>query len=346
MKKKLAIITPYLSGTGGTETVLKTVLKKIPKDVSVNLIVLGLGKETLWLSQLDSNVEITIISPTKIKKLWGILKKIVLGNYERIICLSTEILFIVYLIRTVFIKNYSIISWIHFSIFNEPSVQPNKLKYADFNLAISKGIAKQLESLGIQSSKIGLVYNPVTQKTRIIKCNKSKPKSIGYIGRIMLDGQKNLRELFDGLGELKPNSVTVNLWGSGEIGKCQQYIEEHEIQQEFKWHGWVKNPWDEISNMDAVVLTSKFEGFPMALLEAISYGIPVVSTDCPTGPSDLISFKNGYLYEIGDIHDLARKLEKVIQNNFNSKIIRKTAQEYYVENYVDRFWNYVFKDFR
>ena len=54
------------------------------------------------------------------------------------------------------------------------------------------------------------------------------------------------------------------------------------------WHGWVDKPWEKINSASCTLLLSKFEGFPMVILESLSYGIPVISSDCPTGPEDLI----------------------------------------------------------
>ncbi|WP_170684982.1 glycosyltransferase, partial [Escherichia coli] len=72
------------------------------------------------------------------------------------------------------------------------------------------------------------------------------------------------------------------------------------------WHGCQKHPWkvvrQDIKKVSALLLTSSFEGFPMTLLESMSWGIPCISADCVSGPGDIIQPDvNGHLYQPGDI---------------------------------------------
>ncbi|MDE9571749.1 glycosyltransferase, partial [Xenorhabdus bovienii] len=80
------------------------------------------------------------------------------------------------------------------------------------------------------------------------------------------------------------------------------------------WHGWVKEPWsfvqESIVEVSSLLLTSKNEGFPMVLGEAISYGIYCISSDCQTGTTDIIKkYRNGELYPVGDVKELAHILQ-------------------------------------
>jgi UDP-D-galactose:(glucosyl)LPS alpha-1,6-D-galactosyltransferase len=79
------------------------------------------------------------------------------------------------------------------------------------------------------------------------------------------------------------------------------------------WHGWLDNPWDEIHEATALVLTSDYEGLPMVIGEAMTRGVPVISTDCPTGPADYIEQGvNGWLIPTGDQSMLLEALRQVI----------------------------------
>jgi hypothetical protein len=78
-----------------------------------------------------------------------------------------------------------------------------------------------------------------------------------------------------------------------------------------------------MSQASIFVLTSRFEGFPMVLLEAMTIGLPVVSYDCPTGPSELIvDGRNGYLVPNGDAETFAERLSDLMQDPGKAPLLR------------------------
>jgi len=320
---KIAIITPYLSGKGGTETVLSIILsndKYLKRFEKVDLIVLGDFAGNQWTKKLSENVCIHFSTNLNMIRILVLVFRILTNRYDKVICMSTRILRITYSLRKIFRRKFKIISWIHFSLFHESTVIPDNLKYADYNLAISSGINRQMKSLGINDNDIGLIFNPIEKKNRVINSSHNKKPEFAYIGRILLDGQKNLRELFNGIRLLKNNSIVLHLYGDGEINECQDYIRSLDIKQTIIWHGWTKNPWGDFKTMDAIILTSKYEGLPMVLLESISYGIPVISSNCPTGPEDIVNKNNGFLYKMKDVHALANLLSKIKESNFDHRL--------------------------
>lgn len=137
---------------------------------------------------------------------------------------------------------------------------------------------------------------------------------------------------------------SLDLYGDGEIKICKDYISEFypEKFDYFNWHGWVEDPWSEINIGDALVLTSKFEGFPMVLLEAISRGLPCISANCPTGPKDIIkSGINGELYKLGDIADFIIKINNCINTNYNTDEIKNSVSQFYEKSYDEKFIEYL-----
>jgi UDP-D-galactose:(glucosyl)LPS alpha-1,6-D-galactosyltransferase len=221
------------------------------------------------------------------------------------------------------------------------------LKYADYHLAISSQMVSQFKKIGIKKEKVYVVYNPVVipkmKNHEFRKIKRDGFINICYIGRIMLDGQKNLRLLFDSLKQLtitQKKIVVLDVWGDGEIDKVKDYIEFLDFKDRLivNWHGWVTNPWESIYNIDLLVLTSKFEGFGMALTEAISRGVPVVATDYPVGARDIIipglngelasynstSVKNAIIKVLGYPLDT----RKEIVNSINKFEIRKYSQNF------------------
>jgi len=341
-EEKLAIVTPMLSGKGGIETVLSIVLKDsdtISNFEKIDLIILGNNNSDEWLKKLPSNIHIHFTTDLSIFRILILLYQLLLNNYSKVICMSTNIIKFVNFIRNIFKMKFTIVSWIHFSLFNEETINPKILKLADYNLAISSGIMKQMLSMGIDEKKINLIFNPVEKKEKVIPVSMGLKHEFAYIGRILLNNQKNLRELFDGISLLKKNSIVLHMYGDGQVNECKKYIIDNNIEQTIIWHGWVNNPWEDIKAMDAILLTSKYEGFPMALLESISYGIPVISSNCPTGPDDIVTKDNGILYKMGNIQELAKDILSIKEMDFDHLSVRKTSEKYYTTSFSKKFWN-------
>ncbi len=231
---------------------------------------------------------------------------------------------------SIFLKEHGftgkVVGWFHSNIYLSSSrlmyffkrtFQKNTLrkgfKNADFFLCISTGLAKQLTKLSVPSNKVAVVYNPVLSDKDFDPIKRSKETIFAYIGRID-DKIKNLKFLLRGLSKLEFD-WKLKIFGKGpDENMLSKYAENLKISDKIEWLGFCANPYDVLKKdgVTAVVLTSRFEGLPTVLIEAVAHSIPVVSSNCNTGPDDIvISGVNGYLYKQGSIKDFTEKIKKI-----------------------------------
>ncbi|WP_167755955.1 glycosyltransferase, partial [Proteus mirabilis] len=185
------------------------------------------------------------------------------------------------------------------------------------------------------------IYNPIIKKEEIIP--RSEDINFLYMGRIQFAGQKNIQELFNALSKTI-GKYQLHIVGSGsdhDITKLKSLAKILNIEEKIIWHGWQKLPWvyikNNIKNVTSLVLTSNYEGFPMVLCEALSYGIYSISSNCKTGPEDIIMNKvNGQLYQQNNIDELANILQSLINKNIlpENKEIKNSINSFYDEIYI------------
>lgn len=351
--KKIVILTGPMAGHGGEETVISTFVNLLSDKYIFDLCISLCVGDTSWVSK-DSNY----FSSVRINnhnnpflKLRFLFKVLFHTTAKVIICLTPRMIFLARIAQKLFFKKYKIISWPQFTIAEKFDDKTAKmLKKSDYHLAISSGIYNELISLGLQKENIGLIYNPIAPKNKTIFPSKKTTKFI-YIARIQLNGQKNLGELLKALALLdRTKSWEMDIYGADdsegekETYECKNIINALGLSDRINWCGYDENLWGHIDSADCLVLSSKYEGFGMVLCEAISYGIPVISSDCPVGPKDIVNENNGYLYPMGDVHELAKYLSKFINNktNFDPAKIKGSIQKMYFNNYkntIEKFLN-------
>jgi glycosyltransferase involved in cell wall biosynthesis len=110
------------------------------------------------------------------------------------------------------------------------------------------------------------------------------------------------------------------------------------INKKVHFLGFKDNPYSYLKNAKCFVLSSLYEGLPTVIIEALSLGINVVSTNCPSGPYELLEEgKIGWLSEINNKEQLAFNIVQAIKAPFNKEILIKAAQPYFVENASEKY---------
>ena len=175
-----------------------------------------------------------------------------------------------------------------------------------------------------------ILKSPLNEEFVIDNPSLDRKKEIVSVGR--LDDNKNQIMLIKAFLQIAENHKDWNciLYGDGESrSKIYNYIEEQSIGNRVILKGAVDNVSQHISSASIFVLTSKSEGYPNALVEAMALGIAVISTDCPSGgPAELISNEvNGILVGVDDEQGLRDAIVKLIVDEKMRKKLGANAYE-------------------
>lgn len=200
------------------------------------------------------------------------------------------------------------------------------IKYAynlpDRIVCVSEGVRDVLQEYLPNLKNVSVLYNPIEQ----MHPNTDPPTNdsiyrILSIGR--LNRQKNhilLLKAFKYLQETFSIDAHLTIIGEGKERKVlNQYIIQHNLIDKVDLPGF-KDSNTYLHNSDLFVLSSEYEGFGNVLVEALSTGIPVISTDCPSGPAEIL--KNGLYGQLVPVHDeiaLAKAIYKEYLTEDNSE---------------------------
>ena len=200
--------------------------------------------------------------------------------------------------------------------------------YADKIIAISEGVKKSLvDQLKMPPNKIDVIYNPAGDE-RIIELSKEKVEKNYFNNNFNIINIGRLTKQKDHITLLKAMKIVLKkvqcnliIIGEGsERDNIYKFIQDNDLESNVNLIGYKSNPWKYLSRSDLFVLSSIWEGFGNVIVESMMLGVPVISTDCNSGPSEILDEgKYGDLFEIRDYN----KLSELILKEFNSSESKK-----------------------
>lgn len=346
---QLTFICPEMNGNGGTETVVAKVVNYLAQNNYVTLVLTSIPTNKQWLASINSDVHIMMVHHNgKVQKALLVIRALMKqANNSKVIVLAANLIKLVAKYRKLLHRHWKLISWIHYSLTHQPYFDPHNLLVADEHWAISSPIKDKLIKMGADPSSVKLIFNPIDDYNGPLNEPSKGSISLVYVGRIMFDGQKNLRELLSGVAKLKQSgqNVHLTLFGSGDdLARCQKFAQNHGITECLDWCGWTKDPWSVIVNQihpQVLVLTSKFEGLPMVMLEAMSRGIPCVCSNFDGYGDVLQENVNGYAYELGNVSDLVAQLSQIVLNCLDPQQVKHSVMKFSQDEYFRRLRNII-----
>ena len=220
--------------------------------------------------------------------------------------------------------------------------------WADAVIAVSDGVADDLARVaGLPREAIVTTWNPVVSPA--LAEAAAEPLDHAWfqpgeppvvLGAGKLRPQKDFASLLDAFAELRAlRPARLVLLGEGpEESRLRVRARRLGISADVAFAGFVRNPFAYMARAAVFALSSAWEGLPAVLIQAMACGCPVVSTDCPSGPSEILEGGvHGPLVPVGDARALAAAILRVLDEPGDAERRRRRAQDFSVERAAERY---------
>ncbi|MBO6241703.1 MAG: glycosyltransferase [Butyrivibrio sp.] len=233
------------------------------------------------------------------------------------------------------ISTCPIICWPHSDIYfydDDVNNTINAIKLSDIIFSMSDKIADTIEDHGV--NKVLYRVNNTIEIKNLVYSKSRKSNKFAYVGR--LSKEKNIPLILKSLALVKHN-ISLTIIGDGpEKDTLCQLCDTLGITDRVFFTGWVDNPWAITSEYRGLIFSScdSIEGSPLTCIEALSCGLPVISTPVATIPEIISHGVNGYIYPFDDPDALSDILDKIVTEDFNpstSEACRQSVADFMPE---------------
>lgn len=328
----VAFYLESVGNTGGVNRVVSIIASKLAeKGYTVHIISRYEGKEALF--ELHKDVRLHELFPHfKSKYLtFGIeyirLRKIVRDNRIDLLISAGATFFTI----AHFIKRVRHFEWDHVSFWhgNKMLQWGRRLaaRKADKVIVLTNDNKVQFEKIKGCRAEIVRIFNPETFVPDVVSdINSKNIISVGYIGK--QKGYDMLVKAWQLIPVQLKKEWTLQIAGEdeGDLAFLQEYIAKNEIEG-IKFLGFRTDIKQLMAESAFYVMSSRWEGLPMVLIEAQTLGLPIVSFDCKTGPKDIVAKDTGILIRENDIQGMANALERMMTDIGFRKICQEKALE-------------------
>ena len=208
-------------------------------------------------------------------------------------------------------------------------------------ICVSNGVASDLYQLGVKHSKLEVIFNPVAISSKRTNKNEFDQYSTNWkdfagikilsVGNLRKN--KNYPNLFKALKilRIKYNQDFISLIaGDGpEKENLKSLIQELDLENNIFLLGSVQDTESLYRNADLFVLSSNYEGFGMVIVEALGYGKTIVSTDCDSGPREILgNSEYGYLSPMNNPEKLAESIYQAYVNPLSPDLLIERYKDF------------------
>jgi len=356
MRKKLMFIIPTLDA-GGAEKVTINILKEMDRtNYEIKLVVFNSNGPLK--KSIPKDIDVVVVTAKRLRyALLGISKLLVKFKPDYIFStighLNLAMIFLKTFLRLkskLIVREASTPSRYLGQLKKSKAfiyVQLYKKLYpkADIIVAQCDSMKNDLvEKMGISESKIVRIYNPVNIEEIHKKSEIYYPKeymddyiNIVSVGRLVeAKGFDILIKSFKLLTDKHKEKMRLFIIGEGHLkDSLEELTNDLDLKNSISFLGFVENPYPYIKNADLFVLSSRWEGFPNTVLEALACGQKVVATDCESGPKEIVGEdKYGLLAEVDNPHSLYKRICEYM--SLENRSVNR-AEDFKIEKIVKQY---------
>ncbi len=359
-KTKIAIFIPNLQG-GGAERICVTLANELAKNKNYDVSLLVLEKTGSYWDQLSKKINVVSFNKGRMRFAVLPLARYLFSNKPDVLMMNLHYT-VVWgaLAKVMSFSTSRVIAVYHRDLASEklPVVQKAALKlfqpFIQLNIGVSEGVSNSVAALLGTQKKIKTIYNPII--TADLYKNASRhvshrwfkakhPPVIIAVGRF--HPQKNFPLLLEAFAEvrLRYSKARLLILGDGaERPKLEALVKKLGLSGSVEMPGFVANPYAYMRRAKLFVLSSDYEGLPTVLVEALACGCPVVATNCPSGPDEILQGgKYGQLVTPGNKEELCAAICYVLENYAKEKkkvqqFQKKKLPDFFASTTVSQYW--------
>jgi glycosyltransferase involved in cell wall biosynthesis len=338
--KSLALFMPSLDGGGAERMMVNLANAFVQRGVKVDLVLVR--AEGAYQDQVADDVQVIDLQAGRILAGFPKLVRYLQGHRPEAMLSTLTFANVVAAWACWWVRNPPRLVLRESNTVSAISSQASGLKYrlipylirwfypvADQVITVSRAAGDDLvETTGLSIDLVTTVYNPVVTDKLFEQAqepldhpwfDEGGPPVILGVGR--LEPQKDFETLLRAFNRVQDehDARLVILGEGGERQRLEELADSLELENKVDMPGFVDNPFKYMSRADVFALTSRFEGLPGVLIQAMATGCPVVSTDCPSGPHEILKGGElGDLVPVGNEEAVASAIEKKITGNHSN----------------------------
>lgn len=361
----IAILILSLSGGGTEKGRIRLAGELATRGYNVDLLCVNVGVERIF--DVPTGVRLIDLNSSRvIKSLYPLVKYLRKDKPRMLISALNQLSVVPIWAESIANSGAEIIASVHTNI-NLAMSNSGKLgdrilpylvrrffKKAKSIIAVSEGNAADLRGLTkLPDHKIKVIYDPVVTEELFAKANepidhpwlveKRVPVIVGMAGRL-IDAQDfpTLIRAFS-IVRQKVDAKLIIL-GEGEERPNLEHLVKHlNLESDVDFPGFVKNPYAYLKNSSVFALTSKWQALPNAMIEALALEKQIVSTDCPSGPREiLLDGEIGHLVPVGDFEQVAEALIKSMSLEFDAEKLKRRSYDFTLQKVTDEYLTVIF----
>lgn len=349
--KKICFLIGNLNNFGGTERVSSIIANELSEsgyDISMASIIDG----DKPFYPLNDKIKVTSLSKSNIRILYQTPK--IIYNLRRLIknegidiLIVVDTMSVWFSIPAVLGLDIKHIGWEHFNFNSDLGKSSRRIsrqlaaRYCDSVVTLTETDKKYWLNGTKHQSQITAIPNPAPFSVQN-DFHKEKTKIVLAVGRLtQIKGFDVLLKAWVEVNKSKPNWKLLIVGEGEDRSKLEKFINKNNLTNSVELVGKTNDVSQYYKKAEIYCLSSHFEGFPMVLLEALSFGLPVVSFDCDTGPAEILEGTGSILVPQDDIGSLAKSLVNLMNNDENRKVIsvksKNKAELYQTENILKQW---------